>query len=126
MARRTVKQVDGNWRFGERMRELREQHRYSTKALAMAIAERLPGYSVTGEAVALWERKPPGPRRRGREVVEVIDDLLHADGELLNLAGYGPTVDTVGRLSAVELELRRQAQVLDEILARLPAPQGAG
>lgn len=111
--------VDHSNTFGGRLRALRKTHRYSTRSLAEALKEHVADYSVSGAAVRGWEAGEwNGPRRR--DVVEALDELLDADGELLRLAGYGPHTGFTARLDAVEVELRRQADVLDEILARLP------
>lgn len=111
----------GRPNFGVRLRELRKAQRYSGSTLAAALMERIDGYSVSAEAVTAWERGRFGPRHR--HVVQALDDILSADGELLELAGYGVGVSAFSeRLDAVEAELTRQRQVLEAVLDRLPEP----
>jgi hypothetical protein len=99
--------------FHETLGRLMRDQRFSGRKLANALSDKMPGYSVSGEAVNAWVRGTSRPSRR--EVIEALDEILGADDELLRLAGYGPHAGNAARLDAVEADVAEIKAMLAEL-----------
>ncbi len=116
--------------FGRRLRNLCDEQRWSAPKLSKYLSTNVPDYSVSDASVKLWWKGTTAPRER--KVVEALDSLLGTHGELLAILGLRPGLklmatygdDDEDRLDAIEAELTRQRHLLDEVLRRLPEPQG--
>lgn len=98
-----------------RLRRLREDAGLSEQDIADALAEH--GHRFTRQSVNGWERGEHAPRQNA--VVAIIEHVLDCEGELAELLGLPVGGGIQERLDAIEDEVRRQAQVLAEVLRRL-------
>lgn len=115
-------------RFGERLRELRQERDLTAKDLASRLEDPVSHQNVTG-----WERGEYPPRRRA--VVRELEQILEAPGELSTLLGYSTDDpdETAARLTAVESQISEIREVLEEMRQLLgdtvqgvPAPPAEG
>lgn len=114
--------------FGAALRRLRILRGLSQPQLAEApeLVEAYGGRPLTGQAVSEWERDNNFPKNR--DVVQALDNVLHAEGELLAAGGYASEAgtDTRQRLNAIEAELegmRLEVKTLKRDLRRLLSQQ---
>jgi hypothetical protein len=94
-----------------------ERERWSAPKLAERLSDgALDGYVVSDANIRRWWAGQNAPRRR--DVIETLERILHAPGELLPLLGYaaGPPTE-----HDVKRRLDHLESLVDEILARLEA-----
>lgn len=102
--------------FGRRLRALRAEAGVSARSLAEQLAD-ATGESCTGARVTGWERGEFAPRTAA--VVQALEKILGADGELLALLGYAPPDASVSdRLDAVERRLSSMEELLQQAVER--------
>lgn len=93
-----VTDTDDGEAFGRALRQLRKDRGWSMDQLADQLKAR--GHKITGAAIGAWERGEYAPR--GREVLDLLDDILNAGGELHRLLGlsYGDAGVTIAQADA--------------------------
>ena len=107
--------------MGAHIQALRNAAGMTQAELAAAVSAKLdPLPGIRGNAVSGWERAINGISTR--TLAEAVDDVLHADGEIVRLAGYiaahdellehmtaltGQMEEVFRRLGALETKRRR-------------------
>lgn len=105
--------------FGETLRRLRKLRGLSQSQVARApIVVEAYGRSLSSAAVSEWERD--GNLPKSRAIVQALDVLLVADGELLLAGGYNgpPGTNTEERLDAIEADLKSVKRDLRRLLGQ--------
>ena len=113
--------------FGRRLRDLCDDNRWTAPKLAARLtgSTDLPDYKVSDASVKLWWAGKTAPKQRA--VVEYLDELLGAGGELLAILGLVPNLklvahndDMAGRLEALESEVAHIKKLVEQVVARPP------
>ena len=109
---------DERLRFGERLKERREERPMTRQALIDAVNE-ATGMDYTPQAVYAWET---GRNLPPLNIIRVVEDILELDSELLTILGYDHTPTTDERLTALEESVTRIEAALRRVSGDEPAP----